>query len=138
MKRPHIIFSTLALLIALLGLSACDSHHLPHTDTDASNGVWRDAAEDSRIAAGIAAAAEEEKNKGNEAENDVALTSEVKTALVDKAGVGTLRLDVSSDQGVVTINGTVPGSQQSDTVHKVTKNVQGVESVENNVTVKGR
>lgn len=68
--------------------------------------------------------------------DNAALTGKVKAALASDAGLKTLTLNVDSNDGVVTITGDVPSQQMSDTVNSVTRSVEGVRSVQNNLTVR--
>ncbi|MFC4158403.1 BON domain-containing protein [Chitinimonas lacunae] len=68
--------------------------------------------------------------------DNATLTGKVKAALASDAGLKTLTLNVDSNDGVVTVSGTVPSQQMSDSVNQVVRGVEGVRSVQNNVTVR--
>lgn len=65
---------------------------------------------------------------------DVVLTGKVKNALiVSKVDTGNLNVDTAN--GVVTLKGSVPTAAQKATAEKVAKQVEGVTSVKNSLTV---
>ncbi len=69
--------------------------------------------------------------------SDAALTAKVKTALATDAGLGTAaNVDVQSFRGVVQLNGFVASADQIQRAGNAARNVQGVQSVQNNLKVK--
>jgi len=67
---------------------------------------------------------------------DAVLTGKVKNALmVSKVDTG--KLNVDSANGVVTLKGSVPTASQKAMAEKVAKQVAGVSSVKNSLTVGG-
>jgi hypothetical protein len=78
----------------------------------------------------------EAANTVGEAVTDATLTTKVKAALADDVSFKTLKLDVDSKDGVVTITGTVPTADQRLSITKVAEQVQGVKSVDNRVEIK--
>jgi hyperosmotically inducible periplasmic protein len=66
--------------------------------------------------------------------DDVVLTGKVKNALmVSKVDTG--KLNVDTVNGVVTLKGSVPTASQKATAEKVAKQVEGVSSVKNSLSV---
>lgn len=65
---------------------------------------------------------------------DVLLTGKVKNALI-VSKVDTGKLNVDTVNGVVTLKGSVPTASQKATAEKVAKQVEGVTSVKNSLTV---
>lgn len=65
---------------------------------------------------------------------DVVLTGKVKNALiVSKVDTGNLNVDTVN--GVVTLKGSVPTASQKATAERIAKEVEGVTSVKNSLTV---
>ena len=76
-----------------------------------------------------------EPNRGvGQVTDDVVLTGKVKNALmVSKVTTG--KLNVDTVKGVVTLKGSVPTAAQKAMAEKVAKQVNGVASVKNSLTV---
>lgn len=64
------------------------------------------------------------------------LTSRVKTALAAHSSLKTLILNVDSDNGAVTISGTVTSREAFDSVTRVVRDVDGVKSVNNRLVIR--
>jgi hyperosmotically inducible protein len=82
-------------------------------------------------------ATEEGRQKNNELAQDAALTSKVHTALANDVGLKTLRINVDSDKGVVTLKGRVDSEDTKRRAEAVAKRVNGVTAVKNQLQVKG-
>ena len=83
-------------------------------------------------------ATEEGRQKNNEPAQDAALTTKVHTALANDVGLRTLHsINVDSDKGVVTLKGRVDSEDTKRRVEAVAKRVSGVNSVKNELQVKG-
>ena len=83
-------------------------------------------------------ATEEGRQKNTQYANDSALTSKVHTALANDVGLKTLRsINVDSDKGVVTLKGVVDSDGTKQRAEEVTKKVNGVSAVKNELRVKG-
>jgi osmotically-inducible protein OsmY len=80
---------------------------------------------------------EEGRQKNNELAKDAALTSKVHTALANDVGLKTLRINVDSDKGVVTLKGRVDSEDTKRRAEAVAKRVSGVTAVKNELQVKG-
>ena len=65
------------------------------------------------------------------------LTGRVKTALANDVGLKTLIINVDSDEGVVTLRGSVDSADTKSRAEQVAKKVDGVKSVKNELRVKG-
>jgi osmotically-inducible protein OsmY len=65
------------------------------------------------------------------------LTGRVKTALANDVGLKTLIINVDSDDGVVTLRGSVDSADTKSRAEQVAKKVDGVKSVKNELRVKG-
>ncbi|MFN3648423.1 MAG: BON domain-containing protein [Armatimonadota bacterium] len=66
---------------------------------------------------------------------DVAITGQVKSALLASTEVGALEIDVDTVSGVVSLNGEVDTEEQKAKAEEIAKGVEGVTSVTNNLTV---
>ena len=74
--------------------------------------------------------------KAGEAAVDSAITLKVKTALLADPDIKSLKIDVDTNDGVVTLNGTVPNANNPTRAATVAKGIDGVKSVQNRLTVK--
>jgi len=68
--------------------------------------------------------------------DDTVITTKVKTALLADSDVKGLDVNVDTVKAVVTLNGAVSNQTQIDRAGKLAKEVAGVTSVVNNLTVK--
>lgn len=69
------------------------------------------------------------------ATGDASLTAKVKTALITAPDLGSLKIDVDSSSGVVTLNGEVKNTAEKDKAEQVASSVTGVTSVVNKLQV---
>lgn len=67
--------------------------------------------------------------------SDTAITGKVKAALVADKDLSALDVAVETNNGVVTLTGTVGTAAQADKAAVVTRGVEGVKQVNNNVKV---
>lgn len=67
--------------------------------------------------------------------DDAALTAKVKAALITDGRVSATRVSVESANGVVTLKGEVPTSQEKQAAEQAARTVEGVKSVRNEVTI---
>ena len=86
-------------------------------------------------------AQQEQKQSNSEWVKDGAknagLTGRVKTALANDVGLKTLIINVDSDEGIVTLRGSVDTADTKNRAEQVAKKVDGVKSVKNELRVKG-
>jgi hyperosmotically inducible periplasmic protein len=76
------------------------------------------------------------REKVSGAASSATLTTKVKSALAADVGLKTMtNIDVDSDKGVVTLKGRVATAEQKKQAEKVAKQVDGVKSVKNQLTV---
>ena len=66
-----------------------------------------------------------------------ALTGKVKSALAADVGLKTVKINVDSDNGVVTLKGAVDSEDTRRRAEEVTRRVSGVSQVKNELRVKG-
>jgi hyperosmotically inducible protein len=67
--------------------------------------------------------------------DDAAITAKVKTALLAEKGVSGTDINVDTAQGTVTLSGRVADASQIDRAAQVAKEVEGVKTVLNKLTV---
>jgi hypothetical protein len=67
--------------------------------------------------------------------SDAAITGKVKAAVMAEPGIRSLKIDVDTKDGVVTLNGKIDSQQHKDRAMQIAQNVDGVKSVVNNLTV---
>jgi hyperosmotically inducible protein len=68
---------------------------------------------------------------------DAGITSAVKAKLLADSMVSGLRIDVDTNDGVVTLTGTVKSKAEADRAVMLTRNTEGVTTVVNNLRVAG-
>jgi hyperosmotically inducible periplasmic protein len=73
----------------------------------------------------------------NEKIDDASITSQVKYALLSHKATSALKTKVTTTAGVVVITGEASSDAEKSLVTKLTEGVRGVQSVKNNMTVKG-
>ena len=82
-------------------------------------------------------ASDSSKRSAGEFGSDAALTSKVKAALANEAGLGSATaINVNSYRGVVQLNGFVDSQDKIDRAAKAARGVEGVRTVENNLKVR--
>ena len=68
-------------------------------------------------------------DRAGDAVGDAALTTKVKTKFLADNDISGLKIDVDSNNGVVTLTGTVPTAAEKNLALKVAKSTEGVKSV---------
>ena len=87
------------------------------------------------LALGVGLAACKPMVKAGEQIEDSAITSAVKTRLAGDPDVSAHDIDVDTEEGVVTLNGTVESQFQKDEAGRIARDTEGVRSVINNLKV---
>ena len=145
-QKSLMLASSLAML---LGLAACqrvgDEMTGPRSDSGTSYGSAarnaKDDAKDASASAGAAAgrAAESTKSMGAAAAgkvDDASITVKVNSALAADKDLSAIKIDVDTQNGVVTLSGPAPTAAAKERASEVARNVKGVTSVNNQLTVK--
>jgi len=70
--------------------------------------------------------------------DDASLTASVKTSLVGDKAANLTRIEVDTTNGVVSLNGVVDSAQQKSRAEELTRRVNGVKGVKNNLQVSSR
>jgi len=68
--------------------------------------------------------------------DDAAITTKVKTKILQDPNLKVLQINVETFKGVVQLSGFVNSSEAADRAVQVARGVEGVERVENKMTVK--
>ena len=127
MQKP---FSMTVLAAALAGVALFSAGCSDRNSTD-TVGQKVD-----RTANKMATATDNATAKAAAAIDDATITTKVKTAVLAEPGLKTLQIDVDTKNGVVTLAGTVDTPALKDRAQQVAQAVNGVKSVDNNLTVK--
>jgi hyperosmotically inducible protein len=75
-------------------------------------------------------------NNAANAADDTVITAKVKAALLADTEVKGLDIKVETNQGNVSLSGTVSSQAQIDNALRITRNIEGVKNVDNKMTVK--
>jgi hyperosmotically inducible protein len=67
--------------------------------------------------------------------DDATITTRVKTALLNDADVGGLRIDVDTFKGVVTLSGAVKSPAERDKAIDIAKKIDGVRDVKSTLQI---
>ena len=67
--------------------------------------------------------------------DDAAISTKVRAAIVAERDLSVFKIDVDTKQGVVMLTGTVDSEAQRTRAEDVARSVQGVQSVDNQLTV---
>lgn len=146
-KRSAVVLSSLAMLLAL---GACDRADNPtvgeRTGADASTAQRAGAevkqdAKDATASAGAAVdqAAQDAKQMGataGEKIDDATITAKVNASLAADKDLSAIKIDVDTQGGVVTLSGPAPSATARERASEIARSVKGVNSVNNQLTVK--
>lgn len=136
---------TLAVVAAFATAVAAGCQRNTPTDTAASTVDQNVGSVDQKTsqAAGDAGRQQSEASPGPLAENkagdvmaDAAITAKIKTAIVSEPGLRSSQISVNTANGIVTLSGSVDTQQSAERAAQVAQTVNGVKSVENQLSVK--
>jgi osmotically-inducible protein OsmY len=138
-QKSLMLASSLALLFAL---GACD--RLDQRTTGPADSATTTAKEQSQDAAARARAsankaAGETKAMGAAAGDkvdDASITAKVNAELASDKDLSAIKIDVDTKNGVVTLTGPAPSASARERATEIARNVKGVSSVNNKLTVK--
>jgi osmotically-inducible protein OsmY len=125
-KKGLLAVSSLTMLLAL---GACDRF--------GGTAVGERAAD--RTGQAARTAADETKSMGAagvQKVDDATITSKVNAALAADKDLSAVKIDVDTKDGVVTLTGPAPTAEAASKATKLAKDVKGVTSVKNQLTVK--
>jgi len=83
-----------------------------------------------------ACAGSAQKESTGEYVDDAAITTKVKTKILQDPNLKVLQINVETFKGVVQLSGFVNSSEAADRAVQVARGVEGVQRVENKMTVK--
>lgn len=139
-QKSLMLVSSLAMLLAL---GACDRGYQgaagERTDpaTARSTEESRDAAARARAAGESVADATRAMGAGAmDKVDDATITTKVNAALAADKDLAAIKIDVDTKNGVVTLTGPAPSADARERATDLAKNVKGVSSVNNQLTVK--
>ena len=127
MMQAHKRTAMLAALVAAVGLTAAGCNRQP-ADTA---GAKLDRATDK-----MAAATERATKETAVVVDDAAITTKVKSAVLAEPGLKSLQINVDTKDAVVTLSGTVDTPELKSRAVQIAQSVQGVKSVNDNLSVK--
>ena len=139
-QKSLMVASSLALL---LGLAACDraDDRTVGQRMDSATSKSERAAKDATASAGAAVdrAADKTKAMGASAADkidDATITTKVNAALAADKDLSAIKIDVDTQDGVVTLSGPAPTASAKQRATEVARGIKGVSSVNNQLTVK--
>lgn len=154
-KASQRIVQVIAVTALAFGLAACnkaDDNQTAGQKLDGAIANTEKAADNAAANASVAAsnatdaaknAAADVKDAAKDAGNAVAsaadsasITASVNAGLIKDTELSAIKIDVDTKDGVVTLTGEAPSQAAKDRAGDIAKAVQGVSSVNNNLTVK--
>ena len=143
-QKSLMLASSLAMLLAL---GACDRYGdstAGKTPADTAGQATSRATEEARDAAararaGATKAGEETKAMGAAAVDkvdDASITTKVNAGLAADKDLSAIKIDVDTKDGVVTLTGPAPSASARERATEIARNVKGVSSVNNQLTLK--
>jgi len=153
-NRMHLVWPATAACLLALNLAACDQkpsgeqsgksfdsttgqapNKMDQAGDTAKKNVEQaaDAAQDKAKQAGDMI--REKTASAGDALADAALTAKVKSALVAESGVNALEIEVSTTNGIVTLNGTTNSQASRDKAAQIASKIEGVKSVRNELKI---
>ena len=143
--KTHPRMTLLAALMAGAALltAGCGENRTESTNQSVDRTADKMASSTERAGDKVAAATERAgdkiaatTDKAAVAVDDTAITTKVKGAVLAEPGLKTLKIDVDTKNGVVTLTGTVDNPSLKERATQVAQNVSGVRSVVDNLVVK--
>jgi hyperosmotically inducible periplasmic protein len=146
MQRKRVALApALALLLALGACNRAGGMPGERSDLDTGKSQGSDvlAARDAQQASGSAAAAADAPPDGTRAMgasgaekvDDAAITAQVNAGLAGAKDLGTSKIDVDTQNGVVTLSGPTPSATAKERAAEIAHRVKGVQSVNNQLTI---
>jgi hyperosmotically inducible periplasmic protein len=133
MNTLHKTLVATSSLAMLLSLGACDRMN------DGSTVGQRADSAATRTGQAARNAAEDTKQMGAAGASKVddgTVTTKVNAALAADKDLSAVKIDVDTKDGIVTLTGPAPSADAKDKATRIAKNVKGVTSVNNQLTVK--
>ena len=133
MKNSHSITWIAAVVLATAVAAGCDRNKPVETAGQKLDSATERAGQKMDQAA---ATVKEKTEQAGDKLGDAAITAKVKTALIGEPGLKSLKIDVDTANGVVTLTGSVDSPQNLDRATQVAQAVEGVKSVDNRLNIK--
>ncbi|HQT30000.1 MAG TPA: BON domain-containing protein [Thiobacillus sp.] len=124
--------TSIALASALVLLTACDQKN---TDTTAGEKLDNTIAEGEKDSREAGAYVEQKTEQTVQAVDDAAITTALKAKLVADDELKALDITVDTVGGAVTLTGMAPSATAKDRATEIARTVDGVTTVNNNLTV---
>lgn len=124
--------TSIALVSALVLLTACDQKG---TDTTAGEKLDNTIAEGEQDSREAGAYVEQKTDQTVQVIDDAAITTALKAKLVADDELKALDINVDTVGGVVTLTGMAPSATAKDRATEIANTVDGVSTVNNNLTV---
>ncbi len=130
MSKYSIVF--VAALVAIgLGLAGCHKSEPQEPSTRQTSPTQQIKQGAQQVGTGIAAAGKKVGRYGT----DAAITTQVKAKLAANQGLSSFDIHVETNQGVVTLTGTVNMEAKRELAGRIAKDTKGVKSVVNDIVV---
>ena len=132
--------AVLVLALAASGLAACgqamderNSGEKVGMAIDSTRTAIDEAGQKGAQAVDKAASAVIETSKGAQ---DAAITASIKTDLLKDPDLSALKIEVETNQGIVTLNGVAPNEAAADRAARIASAIAGVKEVRNHVVAR--
>ena len=137
-------FPSTTLMVAssvalLLTLGACDRAGPDTTAQRSDSAESRPANVGARVGAAVDNAADKTRAMGASAADkvdDAVITTKVKAAIAADKDLSAIKVDVDTQNGVATLSGPAPTAAAKERASAIARNVKGVNSVNNQLTIK--
>ena len=90
------------------------------------------------LSAGLGGCETSSRGEAQQAMNDESISAAVQAMLTGDRSSNFTRVDVRSDQGVVSLVGVVPSARQRARAEELTRNVEGVKRVSNQLMIQNQ
>ena len=121
--RQRTILATLMSGLAVVAFAGCSPSERQQMSNDAS-----------RTGQTARNEASQATTRTEKAVDDASVTAKVKTTLLADNQVGGMKIDVDTNNGVVTLNGNVTSPAEKARAEQLAQSVDGVRSVKNNLS----
>jgi hyperosmotically inducible protein len=146
-NRTMMLLSSLAMLLALGACDRADNRTVGErmdsgvSKTQSAGAEVKQDAKDATASAGATAdkAAENTRQMGAVAGDkidDASITAKVNASLAADKDLSAIKIDVDTQNGVVTLSGPAPSATARERASEIARTVKGVNSVNNQLTVK--
>ena len=135
-SKTLMVASSVALLLTL---GACDRVGPDATARRSDSAESRTANAGARAGAAVDNAADKTRAMGASAVDkvdDAVITTKVKAAIAADKDLSAIKVDVDTQNGVVTLSGPAPTAAAKEHASEIARNVKGVNSVNNQLTIK--